>query len=68
MHTNEATDREVVKQFMIYNGFQNTRNNDYINPQLGIIFEKLHDENVLCNNGVLLFVDIVFYLIAAFYE
>lgn len=68
VHTTEATDLEAVKQFMAYNGFQNTRNNDYIHPQLGIIFEDLHDENVLCNNGILFFIDTVFYLTKTFYE
>jgi hypothetical protein len=67
VHTTEATDLTAVKQFMAYNGFQNTRNNDYFHPQLGIIFEDLHDENVLCNNGILFFVDTVFYLTEKFY-
>ena len=44
------------------NGFQKIRNNDYFNPELGIILEDLHDENVLKNNGILYFIDIVFYL------
>jgi len=68
VHTTEATDLTVVKQFMAYNGFQNTRNNDYIHLQLGIIFEDLHDENVLCSNGILFFIDTVFYLTKTFYE
>ncbi len=58
----------IVKNFLAYNGFQNIRNNDYYNPQLGIIFEDLHDENVLCRNGVLYFIDTVFYLTDNFYK
>lgn len=58
----EKTDLELVKQFMAANGFQNTRNNDYFNPELGIILEDLHDENVLTQNGVLYFIDTVFYI------
>lgn len=52
-----------MKLFLNHNGFKNTRNNDYINPELGLISEDLHDENVLTQNGVLYFIDTVFYLI-----
>lgn len=44
------------------NGFINVRNNDYRNDDLGIIIEDLHDENVLTNNGILYFIDTVFYI------
>ena len=47
---------------MLENGFENIRNNDYCNPDLGIILEDLHDENVLTRQGVLYFIDTVFYL------
>lgn len=47
----EKTDLTIVKKFMLNNGFINTRNNDYFNPELGIILEDLHDENVLTENG-----------------
>ena len=59
---NEKTNLELVKEFLESNGFQNTRNNDYFNPKLGIILEDLHDENVLTQNGVLYFIDTVFYI------
>lgn len=59
----EKTDLELVKQFMAANGFQNTRNDDYYNPELGIILEDLHDENVLTQNGILYFIDTVFYIV-----
>jgi hypothetical protein len=64
---NENTNLEVVKEFLEYNGFQHNRNNDYFNPEIGLIFEDLHDENVLSYNGVLYFIDTVFYLTPAFY-
>ncbi|MGB5942042.1 MAG: hypothetical protein WBG71_04120 [Leeuwenhoekiella sp.] len=51
-----------VKNFLISNGFKNVRRNDYLHPQLGIIIEDLHDENVLTNNGMLYFIDTVFYI------
>jgi hypothetical protein len=34
---------------------------------MGIILEDLHDENVLTYNGVLFFIDTVFYLTRQFY-
>lgn len=64
----EQTDLEVVKKFMLRNGFLNTKNNDYYNPDLGIILEDLHDENVLTENGILQFIDTVFYIKDSFYE
>jgi hypothetical protein len=59
----EKTNLDLVKQFMLSNGFENTRNNDYINRNYGIILEDLHDENVLTQNGFLFFIDTVFYII-----
>lgn len=50
------------------NGFVNNRNNDYINSELGIILEDLHDENVLTQNGILYFIDTVFYLTDEFWN
>ncbi len=64
----EKTDLDVVKKFMLNNGFINTRNNDYFNPELGVILEDLHDENVLTENGILQFIDTVFYLTDVFFK
>lgn len=64
----EKTDLTIVKKFMLNNGFINTRNNDYFNPELGIILEDLHDENVLTKNGILQFIDTVFYLTDDFFK
>jgi hypothetical protein len=58
----ERTELENVKKFMEQNGFLNIKNNDYFNPELGIILEDLHDENVLTENGLLRFIDTVFYI------
>ncbi|WP_461791824.1 putative polyvalent protein kinase domain-containing protein [Pedobacter sp.] len=57
-----------VKEFLEQNGFSNSRNNDYINWEIGIILEDLHDENVLTNNGILFFIDTVFYLTEEFWK
>lgn len=63
-----TTDLAKVREFLILNGFNNIRNNDYYNPDLGIILEDLHDENVLTRNDVLYFIDTVFYLTDAFWK
>ncbi len=65
--SDEITDLENVRTFLEYNGFHNTRNNDYYNPELGLIFEDLHDENVLSVNGIFYFIYTVFYLTERFY-
>ena len=59
---NEPTSLEKVKTYLRNDGFDIIRNNDYRNPELGIILEDLHDENVLTKDGVLFFIDTVFYL------
>jgi hypothetical protein len=65
--TSEPTDLTAVKKFLEHNDFHNSRNNDYINNKLGLIFEDLHDENVLSANGILFFIDTVFYLTPSFH-
>ncbi|MEL1243068.1 hypothetical protein AAEO56_02245 [Flavobacterium sp. DGU11] len=64
----DKTDLSRVKTFLEENGFENTRNNDYFNPQLQIILEDLHDENVLTRNDILYFIDTVFYLTERFWQ
>lgn len=66
--SDEATDLAKVKEFLANNGFKNIRNNDYYNEDLGIILEDLHDENVLTQNGILFFIDTVFYTDQNFYK
>lgn len=63
-----ATDLNTVKEFLSQNGFVNNRNNDYLHTGFGIILEDLHDENVLTQNGVLYFIDTVFYLTDNFWN
>lgn len=63
-----TTDLNDVKAFLTSNGFENTRNHDYYNPNLGIILEDLHDENVLTAYEVLYFIDTVFYINDSFWE
>ncbi|MEY4330595.1 MAG: hypothetical protein RL609_1343 [Bacteroidota bacterium] len=65
--TDTITDLGKVKAFLESNGFMNNRNNDYINTELGIILEDLHDENVLTKKDILYFIDTVFYLTPTFW-
>ena len=58
----KKTKLDSVKKMMAENGFINTKNNDYRHPVAGIILEDLHEENVLTADGILYFVDTVFYL------
>lgn len=60
--SDSATDLEDVKTLLNYNGFENTRRNDYYNKELGIILEDMHDENVIVNSNTLFFIDTVFYI------
>jgi len=63
----EKTDLDSIKRYLLANGFTHKKNNDYYHPYLGVILEDLHDENVLTSDGVLFFIDTVFYLTEAFY-
>ncbi len=56
------TNLAQVKAFLTQNGFENNRNHDYINQELGLILEDLHIENVLTRNDELYFINTVFYL------
>ena len=64
----DVTNEEQVKEFLDKNGFLLKKNNDYFSPDLGLILEDLHDENVLTNNGVPFFIDTVFYLDTSFFN
>ena len=61
---NEKTDLNMVKAFLENNGFINKKNHDYYNEELSLILEDLHDENVLTQNGMLYFIDTVFYIVS----
>ena len=52
-----------IKKLLEFNGFENSRRNDYINKGLGLILEDMHDENVIVNSETLFFIDTVFYTI-----
>jgi len=61
--TDAQVDLDDIKKLLIFNGFENTRRQDYIHKELGLILEDMHDENVLVNSDTLFFIDTVFYTI-----
>ena len=46
----------------MYNGFENIKRQDYYNTEFGLLPEDMHDENVICRDDVLFFIDTVFYI------
>lgn len=68
VESDSQTELDNVNKFLTSNGFVNTRNNDFFHPEIGIILEDLHDENVLTYQGNLFFIDTVFYLTEQFYK
>jgi hypothetical protein len=55
-------DLEAIKELLIFNGFVNTKRQDYYNEALGLLLEDMHDENVIAKGDVLFFIDTVFYI------
>lgn len=64
----EPTDPQKIKEFLLGNGFQWKKNNDFYNSEAGIILEDLHDENVLTSRSTLFFIDTTFYLMPNFFK
>ncbi len=60
--SDNAVDLKAVKRFLEYNGFENTKRNDYYNKEPGLIPEDIHDGHVIINSGVMFFIDTVFYI------
>lgn len=60
-----TTDLNNIKELLAFNGFKNTRRNDYFNEELGIILEDMHDENVITKDSTLFFIDTVFYTVSS---
>lgn len=62
--TDVQVDVNDIKKLLIFNGFENTKRQDYVHKELGLILEDMHDENVLVNSDTLFFIDTVFYTIS----
>lgn len=60
----EQAKLENIKELLSFNGFENTRRQDYYNKEFGLVLEDMHDENVIARQGVLFFIDTVFYIMA----
>lgn len=54
---------EDIKKLLRFNDFENSKRNDYIHKELGLILEDMHDENVIVNSDILFFIDTVFYTV-----
>ena len=68
VQTGPATNLDNVRDFLVANGFVHRRANDYFHPEIKIILEDLHDENVLTKEDCLMFIDTVFYLMPDFWD
>ena len=68
VRSSEITELNNVKIFLTENGFIKKRANDYYQPELGIIVEDLHDENVLTKDDTLHFIDTFFFLTTSFFD
>ena len=60
----EQAELSDIKKFLEFNGFVNTRRQDYAHHGLGLILEDMHDENVLVCKDTLFFIDTVFYTVS----
>ena len=60
----EMAELDNIRQLLSFNGFENTRRQDYYNREFGLILEDMHDENVLAKDNILFFIDTVFYTVA----
>jgi len=57
-------DLNDIRTFLNFNGFVNTKRQDYFNEEYGIILEDMHDENVIVNSDKLFFIDTVFFTVS----
>ena len=55
-------DLKDINELLTFNGFINTKRQDYYNKEFGLILEDMHDENVIAREDILFFIDTVFYI------
>jgi hypothetical protein len=55
-------DLKNIRELLTFNGFENTRRQDYNNKEFGLELEDMHDENVIVKDDLLFFIDTVFYI------
>ncbi len=63
IESDTVVDIKDIKAHLEFNGFENHIRHDYRHPELGLLLEDMHDENVLVNSDVLFFIDTVFYTV-----
>jgi hypothetical protein len=51
-----------IRDHLAFNGFQNTKRQDYFNEEFRLVLEDMHDENVIAKDDALFFIDTVFYI------
>ncbi|MEI9943983.1 MAG: hypothetical protein WDN26_07135 [Chitinophagaceae bacterium] len=61
--SDSPVDLEDVKKLLHFNDFENSKRNDYIHRELGLLLEDMHDENVIASSDTLFFIDTVFYTV-----
>jgi hypothetical protein len=59
----EQAKLQDIKALLNFNKFVNTKRQDYLNREFGLVLEDMHDENVISRENVLFFIDTVFYVI-----
>ncbi len=59
----EQATLESIRELLTFNGFANTRRQDYFSKDFGLLLEDMHDENVIANGNLLFFIDTVFYIV-----
>lgn len=60
--SNTTADLDAIRQLLSHNGFRNTKRQDYVNDEFGLILEDMHDENVILKENTLFFIDTVFFI------
>lgn len=63
IQSEESVDLLAVRDLLEFNGFYNLNRYDYLNRELGILLEDIHDENVIQKSETLFFIDTVFYIV-----
>jgi len=56
-------DLSDIEAFLTFNDFKKFRRQDYYNTAFRLMLEDMHDENVIAKEGLLFFIDTVFYIL-----
>ncbi|MFD2920749.1 hypothetical protein ACFS6H_13575 [Terrimonas rubra] len=53
---------ENIDELLTFNGFKHLKRHDYYNNEFNLLLEDMHDENIIKKEGLLFFIDTVFYI------